>query len=350
MLRRAIPFLAALALAPTAVAPPALADMRDVKVGVAGARADILIEFDASPTAAAAGPQADGLVVHASGVSARPRRIETVSGGIVTAVVVREGEGGVEIDLHLAREAVSAQARLEGRALRVVLELAEPLSVSGGAPAATLAQAPSAPMPTPSAMVATEPATAPPPTASAQLLGEEESPVVRIAPTASPPSPGSAPSALVAAATPPELRLGGAESARAAAPAAADGAGGSGRPASPRDPSRPTVIFAGGLTDDDCLAAETAIRNDPWDLGSLKRYASCEALRGEAAEAETAFRRLLTFTPEDPDAELGLAAVRHEQGFASEAAATYQRLLEDATGDAEAARLRALLALAAAGR
>jgi tetratricopeptide (TPR) repeat protein len=110
------------------------------------------------------------------------------------------------------------------------------------------------------------------------------------------------------------------------------------------------VIFAGGLTDDDCLAAETAIRNDPWDLGSLKRYASCEALRGEAAEAETAFRRLLTFTPEDPDAELGLAAVRHEQGFASEAAATYQRLLEDATGDAEAARLRALLALAAAGR
>jgi hypothetical protein len=332
----------ALTLAPIAGGSSAWADVRDVKVAAAGVRADILIEFDASPTAAAAGPEADRLTIYASGVSARPRRIETLSPGIIDALVVREGEGGVEIELHLARDAVSAQARLEGRVLRVTVSFAEPVPgpalASASAPASLAAHAAD---PAPSAPV---PMTAPPP---------------GVATLAAPQDPNAAslvaavdPSALATTApvpSAPDLRLGGGETARAAAPQPAN-AGGSGRPAAARDPSRPAVIFAGALTEEDCMTAETAIRTDPWDLAALKRYASCEALRGEAAGAETAFRRLLTFTPDDPEAELGLAVVRHEQGFAGEAAGAYQRLLEDATTDAGAARLRALLTLAAAGR
>jgi hypothetical protein len=345
MLRRAIPFLAALSFCATAHA-----DVRDVKVGVAGARAEVVIEFDAPPSAAEAGPQADGLIVFASGVSARPRRMETLSAGLVTGVEVREGEGGVEIAVHLAREVVAARARLDGHALRVEVALADaPRAPARGsttqAPPATSPVVPETAPPPPSA---------PPPTASvADALVAESAPTP--APAAAVASPSSAPSdeptQLVRELADADPRLGAEEPARAATPTPANASGGgSGRPAAARDPSRPTVIFAGALTDDDCLAAETAIRADPWDLASLKRYASCQALRGDAAAAETAFRRLLTFTPEDPEAELGLAAVRHEQGFANEAAATYQELLEVAIGDADAARLRALLALAASGR
>jgi len=114
------------------------------------------------------------------------------------------------------------------------------------------------------------------------------------------------------------------------------------------DRSRPVVVAGGGLDAAACEDAETIVRNDPWDLEALRRYGSCQALQGELANAASTFQRLLTFEPDNAGAEIGLAATQQELGEIAAAVEVYQRLLPHVAGDGEAARLRALLALAGA--
>jgi hypothetical protein len=369
-----------------AAAFPASAEVHDVRVGVDGGRAEIAIVFDAAPTGATAAPGGAGIVVFASGVAASPRRIETASGGLLRMVEVRAGEGGVELDLALTSEAAAARSWIDGRTLRVTITLAGiggaapqsmaaapeagAMSVGAGAGAAGPSET-GAPSSSPTAMDAAASAAAWLPAATSAAPGATTSGATTPGATTSATPGGASQVAMTSPATPPaqgveaamtarapsdvvyapSLRAGAEGALSAASPAPSDGAADASRPPGPpRDRGRPSVIFAGAITEEECDAADTTVRSDPWDLVSLKRYASCRAIDGDPAGAEQAFRRLLTFTPDDTDAELGLAAVRHEQGAVAEAAAVYERLLADATGDAEAARLRALLALAAAGR
>lgn len=329
------------------LAVAAHAEVRDVAVGVDGRRAEIAIEFDAAPTAAAAAPDAasgaGGLMVFAGGVVARPRRIETAAADVLRAVELRPGEGGVDIGLEMAASPAAARAWIDGRTLHVAILLAEPM---GGV---------AAPMTT-AATDLTPRDTSSFPSLRAPALDLDAQPSADV--DAAPPAPAepaepAAPGSRDREAA-PARPAGGESEASAATPSASDGAAptpqaGLANPATRADFTRPTVLFAGGLGAEECRAAENAVRDDPWDLDALRRYASCLALDGDLDGAATAFRRLLTFAPDDAEAELGLAAVRHELGEVDASAAVYQRLLETAQGDAAAARLRALLALSTSG-
>jgi hypothetical protein len=464
--------LSATALAVLAAGAPARADLRDVRAGVAGDRAEIAIEFDAPPSLSSAAPSPDGLIVFAGGVAAQPRMIETASQSLIRMIRVRESEGGVELDVVLAAEASAARARVDGRFLRIEVALTEawsgqaaayagapaPAAAAGapalassapaaGAPsdaaqiaagwdepavgaaaasAAPTSAAPGAAAPAAQTYAAADPAAAaatpgaapaaagaaspassaaPPASGAPAVSSSAPGAVASAAPTpaapraaapeaggaaaaAAPPQPRTSAEAFAAAAptaAPPPaapssagvdaaaaafaaeaagLRLGGASDPSAATPSPTDAGGLSFAPAyvramqeaasseAPRpalDLSRPAAVFAGALSREDCEAADEAVRADPWNLPALKRYAACLALDDDPVSAETVFRRLLTFTPDDTEVELGLAVALHERGEVEAAAAVYQRLLEDTTADAQAAQLRALLAIAASG-
>lgn len=335
---------------------PARADVRDVSFGAAGDRVDVVIVFDGAATAASAAPSADGVLVRAAGLDGRARVIETTGSGPLRAIAVAPGEGGLDLDLKFQDEPVAARAFVEGRTLRVAVRLAAPV----------LANAP----------VALSPHAAPSTPIDSAPVDSAPAGVAHDAPeTFAPTDHGDAAEAAahVGVSAPrahdPSAVLGAQVSARPGTPSPSDDAGGpdgfgdraddhhaadphhaaDGAADDPRaDRSRPTVIAAGGLDDEACRAAETTLREDPWNLDALRRYASCLAIKGDLAGAQAAFERLLTFEPDDIEAQIGLAATEHERGDAAVAAEVYGRLLEEAVGDGEAARLRALLAVATA--
>ncbi|MGD2134258.1 MAG: tetratricopeptide repeat protein [Maricaulaceae bacterium] len=390
--RRLLPALTAAAvLGAPLCAFEAQADIYDVSAGAAGAYGEIVVEFDAPPTAASAAIRPDGVFIAARGVIARPRRIEAAGGGLVGAVDVREGEGGVELRVAVAAELATARAWIDDRAVHVLVTFAD----DGMNAAAVASRAEPAPdMATAGAHHAdsADAATAEAHGAQTHEAAAEHHDPAQAAETnvahaeasgamhdaghgedAAETAPAethvgedvhdaaegdahAAPAAMAEAdhdADPhaeAQVETGGETTAHAAAPSPSDGFGALDADAlAHRDLSRPTVVFAGRLGAEDCRAAEDGVRVDPWDLDALRDYASCLALEGEAQAAITAFQRLLTFSPDDYEAQLGLAAARHEMGEVDAAAATYQRLLQDAIGDAEAARLRALMALSVSG-
>jgi len=422
------------------VAVPAHADVRDVAVGVAGDRADIRIVFDGVPTSVSAAPDADGVVVHVAGLSARARTIETAGSGPLSAVTFVASEGGVDVHLQLRAEAVAARAFVEGRELRIAVQFVSPWMGAESAPRTNVSANPSvspstnpgqnqvAHNSTPARSQVAAPSTAhasdvdasaehaadpsepahdsSPETAAPTVAEPEAAEVAHVVNAAEPPaatpeaapeafpqaSPEAAPENTVVAAHEPSLGssvdypdvsgpgadhaddvqeaehpaavgvsepsghepstvLGAQVSARPGVPNPADDAGAPPQSAwmfDRNDRSRPVVVAGGGLDYTACENAEETVRSDPWNLEALSRYASCLALRGELLGAAVTFRRLLTFEPDNVGAEIGLAATQQELGETAFAVEVYQRLLPDMVGDAQAARVRALLALAGA--
>lgn len=102
--------------------------------------------------------------------------------------------------------------------------------------------------------------------------------------------------------------------------------------------------MARGLSQQQCDKAENKVKADPWALDNLSRYGACLAREGKMKEAKEVFERLITFDPETVSAYLGLGALAQDAGELDKARDYYEEALSLGGSDAEAARVREMLA------
>lgn len=274
-----------LMLAALAVGTTARAQVRDVTVGADGDRAQLAIHFAAPPVSAQAAPDPAGLVIHVEGAAATSAVWSLVPGAPVRELVVTPEEGGATLTVATRAPVLAARAFVRDAAVVVDVTLAAP---------------------------------APPPRDSSALYASAP----RAVPRPSPTTPVAERSAAPAAAR-------GAEDAERGAPAAAE--------------RSPSAMLTEGLSESTCRAARAAVAADPWDLDRLGEHGACLIRAGRPGDAEEVFARLLTFAPDNVDAQLGLGVALLERGRTEDARDVLDAAAAAAVTDAAAARARAVL-------
>ncbi len=370
-----------------ALAAPAFGEVRDLRVRHVGDRAVVEVVFDRPASAVRAAAAPSGVRIEVDGASGRARTWTPAARGLVLGLRVTPRDGGLDLDLDLSRPVVDAQARLVGASLVIETVLdagaAAPLVAADAGPpsgreaghapasidiataldpssdlAGAVGRAPEAELhastdaaghdpgalntPEPDAHVS-EPHTEPPTAAQEHASDAPEADHAAAdhadadrpdadRPDADKPDAGPDPQ--------PDL---GADSALAAAapPAAASEPVFDDEAVFAQD--GPMRRFIGDISQQECSAADDAVRADPWDLERLETHGACLALLGRAEEAVEVFERLLTFEPDDPEVHLALGAAREQSGDLTGARLHYDDALRRAVTDADAARARMLL-------
>lgn len=306
---------AALALAAlVAIAVPARAQLRDVTVGADGARAQLAIHFAAPPQSAQAAPDPSGVRIQVQGAQASAAVWRLVPGGPASDLTVTPAPDGAAVTVATRAPVLAAQAFVRGDAVIVDITLAE--AVAGTVRGASRLYAGSSAIGAPQAGQRARPA----PAASEPPVSA--SPVSASPLSASPVSErASARAAPASAAQPPSRPTGG---------AAPDTAALAGR-------------LVDGLTTTACQDARAAVAADPWDLERLAVHGACLVRADRPADAEEVFARLLTFQPDNLDAQLGLGLALLARGRREDARDVFQDALDASVTDAAAARARAFL-------
>lgn len=289
------------------LASPALADIRDVRVAASGERALVVVETDAPAHGVTAQPTPGGFALDLPGLKVTPRKIDPAMQGLVTAVLIEAIEGGARVTVSTAVETLAARAHVEDALTVVDLTLAAP------APAARRGEP--------------ETWTAPPAKPEPAAPKPEDGP------------PQAAPTIDVAVAKEGPVTLAAVEGAESEAAAALAPE----REGEPAGSPRAAELIAAELSEEDCEAAEAAVRADPWALDLMSDFGACLAREGRTEEARAVFARLLTFEPASAMAHLGLGAAKERLGDIEGARLHYQEGLELSRSDAGAARARVLL-------
>lgn len=302
-----------------AAAPGGLAELQDVSVQADGARAQVRLTFAAPLFALEAQPLAEGaseaVRVRAPGLGVGPRW-EFVPGSFVRAVRFETDEGGAVMVFNLDKPARGVSVAGGGRVWTLSLDFTAPARVPAGrAPLYDVG----------ASLDASAPKTPPASTARAA---------------------SSTPSRASSSAPQRETRTTRAASGAVAAPEAETAR----QPAvaSPEAQRAETLALTlnPGLDTQTCEDARAAVADDPWEMGALQTHGACLALAQRGDEAADVFARILTFSPSDVEARLGLGVARAIQGAGDEARTLFSQALADSRGDAAAVRVRALLALA----
>lgn len=357
-----------------AVASPAAAQLRDVRVASAGERAQIAIALEGAPRHAAAMPISGGFLVQVAGGRVDEAVFESARADLVQRIEMRPQDDGASLAVFTTADVLAARADIHDGAVRVHLALSHAIDAphSGGASATAHANAASSTTTAPSPPSAPSPAVSEPAgddraraaldvsTAIEAAYGGASAPTIVEPPpvaaerapsetaTATPstnPEPASEPAAAEAhdseradAHSGQVNDLGGPTQLTAERPVAPEA-----DHAEDHIVGDAAALYAAHLDGEACAAAEGVVRNDPWDLDALNDFGACLMLEGDLDQASTVFARLLSIEPEDVEAHLGLGVARQEVGDVDAARAHYDDALAFARTDAAAARARALL-------
>ncbi len=296
--------LAGVALwASAAMASPAGAQVRDVTMGADGARAQLAIHFATPPQSAQAAPDPSGLQIWVAGAQAPAAVWRLVPGGPASALTVSPAAGGASVTVATRAPVLAAQAFVRDDAVVVDITLAEPVARSTRGASRLYAGSTSTPGPSGRAAAGARARPSGGPSPRSEEADREPEALAPI-PTPDPPKPRAAPA-------PDTVALAG--------------------------------RLADGLTVSVCQEARAAVAADPWDLERLASHGACLIRADRPADAEEVFARLLTFQPDNLEAQLGLGLALLVRGRREDARDLFQDALDASVTDAAAARARAFL-------
>ncbi len=330
---------------------PAHAELWDVALASQGDRAQVRLAFTGPVSHAQAAPSGAGVLLRVTGVDMPAERWEFAPGGLVVSLQVRPQEDGAHILLRTRVPVIAARAHADDAAAVIDVVLAQPASQPRGP----------APLYAPGAL--------PPASTSDSVAAAGAARRSLRAPMDAAAGASIAPDAGRGSLRGSASRRGedgagrsqhqGPQAASSAQTGAAGAQRGGPAPSTATDPrasvdlgaSRDVVtLLAGDLDQGQCDAARAAVEADPWDMARLQSHGACLARAGRGDDAADVFARILSFAPDNVEAQLGLGVARHMQGRTAEAERLFADALAASLTDAAAARARGFLDAAQATR